>query len=382
MTEVFITCGAFLVGFALAWYLKGFEARKNEAVLKERLRACEEKQKFYQELPELLSQNFRVLAQEALEKSTSQFLKLAEGLFESREKSLSSLTRPLEEQLNLLSQEIKRLEVRRETAFKELEERLKALVQEHLPRLEEETKALKRLFEIPQSRGQWGEIQLKRLVELAGLTEHVDFSTQAPISQGRRPDLLVHLPGERLIAVDAKAPLPKEEEGYARLLKRHIEGLSQKAYWEGIKDLAGRGPEFVVLFLPAEGLLARAYQEDPQILEYASSKKVILATPLTLLAMLKTVALSWREEAFVQGAEEIIRAGEDLYRRLDTFSRHLTALGKALARCVEQFNHTVGSFKKRLLPAAKRFEELKVGGGGLKTPAELQRPAGQKELDL
>lgn len=381
MIEALIAGGAFLAGFTLAWYLRGLKARQNEAVLKERLKASEERQRLYQELPEVLSQNFKLLAQEALEKSTSQFLRLAEGLFESREKSLSSLTRPLEEQLNLLSQEIKRLEVRRETAFKELETRLKALVQEHLPRLEEETRALKRLFEIPQSRGQWGEIQLKRLVELSGLTEHVDFRPQAPVSQGR-PDLLVHLPGGRLIAIDAKAPLPEGEDGYAKLLKRHVEGLAQKAYWEKIRDLAGRGPEFVVLFLPAEGLLARAYQEDPQILEYASSKKVILATPLTLLAMLKAVALSWREEAFVQGAEEIIRSGEELYRRLDTFSRHLAALGKALERCVEQFNQTVGSFKKRLLPAAKRFEELKVGGGELAPPAELERPSAQKELDL
>ncbi len=369
-------------GLGGGWYLRTLTARKERALLEERLRLAEERQKFYEEFSEKINQNLKLMVNEVLKENTSYFLKFTREIFQEKERALASLTRPLEENLATLKEEINRLERRREKAYGQLEEKLRTLVQEHLPRLEEETRLLKRLFEIPQSRGQWGEIQLKRLIELAGLLEHCDFAPQAVLKDGTRPDLVVYLPGKRLIIIDAKAPLPNGEEGFAKTLKRHIDALARKAYWEAANATSLKSPAFVVLFLPAESLLAQAYAEDQSLLEYAAAKRIILATPLTLLSMLKAVALSWREEAFLKNTEEIIRTGQDLYHRLRIFARHLSTLGRNLERSVDQFNQTVTSFKKRLLPAAKRFEDFKISADRIEPPKEIEPPEEHNKLDL
>ncbi len=199
-------------GLGGGWYLRTLTARKERALLEERLRLAEERQKFYEEFSEKINQNLKLMVNEVLKENTSYFLKFTREIFQEKERALASLTRPLEENLTTLKEEINRLERRREKAYGQLEEKLRTLVQEHLPRLEEETRLLKRLFEIPQSRGQWGEIQLRRLIELAGLLEHCDFAPQAMLKDGTRPDLVVYLPGKRLIIIDAKAPFPTEKK--------------------------------------------------------------------------------------------------------------------------------------------------------------------------
>ena len=369
----------------MAWYLRGRESKTREDLLEERLRVAEEKLKLQEDLPEKMAANFRQLAAEILKENTGTFINLAKELFEGREKAFIRLSKPLEENLASLREEIQRLEKERQTAYGRLEERLRALVEEHLPRLEKEAQNLQKILEVPQSRGKWGEIQLQRLVEMAGLLKHCDFYPQKTLKGSLRPDLVIHLPGERFLAVDAKAPLPEDGSSYAKALKRHIDSLAQKAYWETLREMSPRGPDFVILFLPAENLLSLAYQEDPGILEYALRKKVILATPLTFLSMLKAVALSWQEEAFVRNAEEIIKSGQTLYQRLATFSSHLGNLARSLDQTVKNFNQLASSFQKRLLPAAKRFEEMGVVSPSEKLRSsedlELEGPA-QKDLDL
>ncbi len=381
MVEIFVGFGAFIGGLGLGWYLKGLKAQKDQALLAAQLESTREKLKLYEDLPAVIAKNLKETTAEALKSNTEYFLKLAREIFQEKERTLSNLTQPLAENLTALREELNRLERQREAAHRQLEEKLRALVQEHLPRLSEETRLLKKLFEIPQSRGQWGEIQLRRLVELAGLLEHCDFKVQKQLGNGARPDLLVYLPGNRLIAVDAKAPLP-QGDGFAKTLRQHIDALARKSYWEAIKTDAKRSPEFVVLFLPAESLLAQAYQEDAGLLEYAAHKGVILATPLTLLSMLKAVALGWQEEAFLKNAEEIIRTGQELHQRFHTFARHLNELGRSIEKTVAHFNQTVASFKKRLLPAARRFEGLKVVSSEINPPKELEISSSKEKLDL
>ncbi len=376
MTEYFLLLASFAAGFLLAWFLRKREFAARETLLRERLRLAEEKLALFETLPEKMATDFRRLASQALQESTDYFVKLTKELFEGREKAISGLTKPLEEHLALLRQEIQNLERERRSAYTRLEEKLRSLVEEHLPRLENEARQLKRVLDVPQSRGQWGEIQLKRLVELAGLLKHCDFYPQKSFRGSVRPDLVIHLPGERLLVVDAKAPLAEKEGGYAKALRRHIDSLAQKEYWQALKGAFLRVPDFVILFLPAENFLSQAYREDPEILEYAARKRVILATPLTLLSMLKAVALSWREEAFVRNAEEIIKSGQDLYRRLEIFAGHLKNLGRSLEQSVNHFNQLVSSFKARLLPAAKRFEEL-----GLTPPSEKIKASGELKIE-
>ncbi len=383
--EYFSIFFAFGVGFLLAWYLKGREGKAKEALLKERLQIVEEKLKLQKDLPAKMAANFRQLAAEALQENTATFVELTKELFEGREKAFLRLSKPLEEHLNALREEIKKLEKERQTTYGRLEEKLRALVEEHLPRLEKEARQLQKILEVPQSRGKWGEIQLKRLVEMAGLLKYCDFHPQKAFKGALRPDLVVHLPGERFLVVDAKAPLPEERNSYVKALKRHIDSLAQKAYWKALREIFARTPDFVILFLPAESLLSLAYHEDRSILEYAVKRKVILATPLTLLSILKAVALSWQEAAFMQNAEEIIKSGQNLYQRLVVFSAHLKNLARSLEQTVKYFNQLSSSFQKRLLPVARRFEELGVVSPDekLKTSEKLKLDDFcQKDLDL
>lgn len=244
----------------------------------------------------------------------------------------------------------------------------------HTDLLRRETHQLVSALRRPQVRGQWGELHLRRAVELAGMVAHCDFTEQVRLDDGaRRPDLVVHLAGGRSVVVDAKVPLDayldaiQVDDGRvddARLLRQHAERvrahvdlLGSKGYWRGLRDT----PEFVVLFLPAEPFLGAALEADPGLLEHAAARQVVLATPSTLIALLRTVAYGWRHEALTAQAAEIAQLGGELHERLGSFRQHLDRVGGSLNAAVTHYNQAVGSFERRVLVSSRRLAEAGVG---------------------
>ena len=257
--------------------------------------------------------------------------------------------------------------------------------------LRRETQSLSTALRKPQVRGRWGELHLRRTVELAGLVDRCDFTEQARLDDGaRRPDLVVHLAGGRSVVVDAKVPLDAyldatstdDEEAHAahltrhaRQVRSHVDLLAGKAYWRCLAET----PEFVVLFLPAESFLAAALEADPGLLEHAAARQVVLATPTTLIALLRTVAHGWQHEALAAQAREIHRLGRDLHGRLATMNGHLDHLGRSLNATVGHFNQAMGSLDARVLVAARRFTELSVTDQPLPAPRSVELRAVERQ---
>jgi DNA recombination protein RmuC len=263
--------------------------------------------------------------------------------------------------------------------------------------LRDQTQQLASALRTPNVRGRWGEVQLKRVVELAGMTEHCDFETQVSTlaedgdgdARRMRPDLVVRLPGDRCVIVDAKAPLlayldaaacADERErtrllrAHAGHLRMHVESLSRRAYWEQLG--AGTTPAFVVLFLPGEAFFSAALEHDPALLDESAARGVILATPTTLIALLRAVAFGWREARMADGAREISALGAALYDRLATLGGHMTELGASLDRAVSSYNRAVGSLEGRVLVAARRFREL--GAAADRRELDVLEPVGTR----
>ena len=259
---------------------------------------------------------------------------------------------------------------------------------QHVGDLRRETHALSTALRKPQVRGRWGELHLRRAVELAGLVDRCDFSEQVRLDDGaRRPDLVVHLVGGRQLVVDAKVPLdayldatalddtPEHAEQrqahldrHARQLRTHIDGLASKAYWRSLDE----SPEFVVLFVPAESFLSAALETDPALIEYAALRQVVLATPTTLIALLRTVAHGWSHEALADQAREIHRLGRELHARLNNLGGHLDQVGRSLNAAVGHYNSAVGSLESRVLVVARRFNDLSVTDDELPTPRAVE----------
>ncbi|NYI75937.1 DNA recombination protein RmuC [Nocardioides panzhihuensis] len=251
-------------------------------------------------------------------------------------------------------------------------------------RLQTETRTLSTALRKPQVRGRWGEMHLRRAVELAGLVDKCDFSEQVHLEDGRlRPDLVVHLSGNKELVVDSKVPLDAyldaaaadNEDDYRTHLRRHtaqlrthVDQLASKAYWRFLEE----SPEFVVLFVPAESFLSAALETEPGLIEYAAERRVVLASPTTLIALLRTVAHGWSHEALAEQAREIHRLGRDLHQRLGTMSTHLDGIGRSLNTAVTRYNQAIGSFDNRVLVAARRFNELSVTDDDLGTPRPVE----------
>ncbi|MEV6345805.1 DNA recombination protein RmuC [Actinoplanes sp. NPDC051851] len=292
---------------------------------------------------------------------------------------------PLQDTLRRYEQRVAELEHERVDAYAELREQVRAMGAVS-GELRTETKQLVAALRAPQVRGRWGEQQLRRIVESAGLLEHCDFAEQVTAATDRhavRPDLVVTLHGGRSVVVDAKAPLEaylsameaRDErdrdlllDQHARHLRAHVEALSAKAYWTAFDQ----SPDFVVLFVPADPFLDAALQRDPVLMDFAFRRNVVLATPATLIAMLRTVAYSWRQEALASNAVAVHRLARDLYGRLATLGDHVGKLGTSLAGAVTAYNRAVGSLEGRVLVSARKLAEMGVSDDELPVPPQVE----------
>jgi DNA recombination protein RmuC len=325
------------------------------------------------------SELFLRLAHEALGRDQA----AAQGALKEREVAIAQLVEPLRAALERTEEQVRALERERREAYAGLRTQVEALTGGQT-QLQRETRNLVNALRRPEVRGRWGELTLRRLVELAGLSEHCDFTEQLQLlgEEGTlRPDLVVHMPEARDLVIDAKTPLEAylaaldagSDEERSAALRRHaqqvetrVRELASKHYWAQFE----RSPEFAVLFLPGDQFLSAALAERSDLLETALSQSVIIATPSTLVALLKTVAYGWRQSAIAQNAAQIRDLGQELYRRLGTFNGHLGRMGQRLTAAVEAYNSAVGSLERQVLPQARRFGELGVSADGALAPLE------------
>ena len=402
--EVALALGAGLgVGFGAGWYLAGLSARhagalaeaqaearfghsmsrlaeqkaRVEATLAAERTSHDDKVKVYQDAEERLQRAFKGLSSEILNASSERFLTLAVKKLEdlqgqartdldARRQSINELLQPMKESLGQVAATLGQVENSRREDYGRLAEQL--------TNLDRETTMLVRALRTPHGRGRWGEVQLRRVVEMAGMVAKCDFDEQVSVRNEtgvHRPDLIIHLPGGKSVVVDAKAPLSAyldaidaadDVEREARLkqhasqVRTHIDQLSSKAYWQQFQG----APEFVVMFLPGEALFGSALQVDPSLIEFGAERNVIAASPLTLLALLRTVAHGWKQEQLADNAREISSLGRDLYERICTMADHFVDLRRKLEGTIQAYNATVGSIEGRILAPARKLRDLGV----------------------
>lgn len=381
------------------------QQRETDVVRLETQLAAEQEKTAYAETR--LTERFRALSAEALAANNRQFLELADsrlreagtaatGELEQRRLAVEHLVAPLKETLAKVEKQLHDLEQARLEAYARLTEQVD-LVRHSSDQLHRQTAALVTALRAPQARGRWGEMQLRRVVEVAGMVEHCDFDEQVSVATAdglQRPDMVVRLAGGKNVVVDAKVSLAAYLEAaettdedvrtarlaaHARHLRDHVDALGAKAYWTSFSP----APEFVVLFVPGEAFLAPALEHDPLLLEQAMAKRVIVATPTTLITMLRTVAYAWQQAALTENARAVFELGRELYDRLGSLGQHVDRLGRALGGTVTAYNKAVGSLEGRVLVTARKLRDLKVVDGDLAPPAALEqspRPLAATEL--
>ncbi len=371
------------------------ENAKLEISLELERKATDVQYQSMQQMNKQLKDSFNALASEALQSNNSQFLRLAkenleqfhikaEGELEKREKAVENLVKPIREALDKTESQVRKMENERLQAHGALTRHLETMAESHRL-LQNETRNLVQALRRPEVRGQWGELTLKRLVELAGMVEHCDFTEQDTVKTdagNRRPDMVIRMPERREIVVDAKTPLDaylsavessSDDERrnhltrHARNVRSRIKELSAKAYWEQLKY----SPEFVVLFIPGDQFLSAALEIDHSLIEDALAQNVILATPTSLVALLRAIAYGWRQEVLAENADIIREIGQEMFTRLTTFAEHLAKLGRSLDNSVSAYNKAVSSYDSRVLPGARKFTEL--GISTKKEPPKLEQ---------
>ena len=358
--------------------LAGIEA-KYEAELK----AADDKLKLLEEARDSLKDSFKALSADALSKNNESFIKLAEENLkkhqqsakddlEKRQQAITKTVEPVSQTLKAFSDRVNKIEERRIESEGGIKKELQKLSEMHL-RLDQSTSSLVQALRAPQVRGQWGEMHLRRTVEMAGMINYCDFEEQSSVEteegQRQRPDMLIRLPNERRVVVDSKVPIAayldaletdsievqsERMQAHARHLRTHIKDLSTKAYWSQFEN----APEFVVLFVPNEAIFSAALEEDPSLIELGVENKVILATPTTLIALLKAVAYGWQQEAITREAKEIASLGKEIYDRLSVVIGHFVKLGKSIDQSVGNYNKAMNSVDSRLMVTARKFESL------------------------
>lgn len=366
---------------------EGAEARYE---LEGERRLFAEKERFLTASAAEMEKSFRALSNQALTQNTEHFLTIAKtaldkqnldsaSTLEKKEEAIKNLVHPMKEILDSVKGRMETIEKDYQKTFTEVREQFKYL-KEDQSKLQLETANLVKALRAPQTRGRWGEIQLKRVVEMAGMLNYVDFIEQASTDTegGKlRPDMLVKLPGKKLIVIDAKTSLAaylemieatddvlrqKLLKDHGRQIKDHINSLSSKSYWDQFPE----SPEFVIMFLPNEAIYGAALEAEPQLIELGASKNVIISTPTTLIALLKAVAYGWNQEVLAENAKKISVLGKELYDRMAVFVEHMDGVRKGLERSVDAYNRAVGTFESRVLPSTRRFKEL-----GISTDKEI-----------
>ena len=343
-----------------------------------------------------LTERFALLSQEALDRTSARLLQLTDerlltaekqtnAQLDQRKAAVESLVKPLSESLEQVRAQLTEVEKTRVGAYTELREQVRAMNQTS-DQLRVETAQLVTALRAPQARGRWGEMQLRRVVESAGMVEHCDFTEQTNVTTDDgvlRPDMVVRLAGGKNVVVDAKVAFSgyleameaKDDatrtlrlKAHARHLRNHIDSLGAKTYWEQFQP----SPEFVVMFVPAEVFLSAALEEDPSLFEHAFDRDVVIATPQTLIAMLRTIAYTWRQEALAANAQQVYELGRELHGRLATMGGHLARLGAGIEGAVKAYNNTVTSLESRVLVTARRLSDLKVTDDELAAPAQIE----------
>lgn len=394
---IYINVGlpALIAGLVLGGIIVWLALRRRQRELRESLVEMEsriksqealqyEREAAFEQANSRLTKAFSELANQSLKSNSETFLRLAEQNLGAqqekakrdlteREQAVENLVKPIKEALVQTHRQIAELEKSRSEAYGGIRSQLE-MMQINQQSLTQETHNLVNALRRPQVRGRWGEITLRRLVELAGMVEHCDFTEQVHTSNEDgvfRPDMIVSMPDNRTLVVDVKTPLDAYLEAveapddaqrklglqrHARNLREHIRKLASKSYWNQFST----SPEFVILFIPGDQFLSAALNEEPTLIEEALSRQIILATPTSFVALLKAVAYGWRQLALADSAEEIRGLAEDLYGRLATFVSHMNKMGRQLNSTVENYNKAIGSLERKVLPGARKFTELGI----------------------
>lgn len=343
--------------------------------------ADQEKLRWIQQSDQIMRERFQALAAEVLRANSDlllgrvndqlrSVLEEARGDWQTGRFQLAKLVEPLGKALEQMEGEIRLLEQKREGAYQGLQEQLRQLAQTHAD-LQTATLSLNHALKSTATRARWGEFQLRRIVELAGMQNHIDFTEQVAVDGGR-PDLIVHLPGGGVIPVDAKAPMQAYLEAidasepvrgarldaHVKALKQHVQQLASKRYWEQF----GRSAELTVMFVPNEAALGAAFERDPGLLDFAVQQRILLTSPITLLGLLKAVAYGWQQHRITENARAIAEQGRQLHERLRSFLQNFTELGKRLDSAAKYYNEAAGALDRRVLPAARRLGEMGTAG--------------------
>ncbi|MYE02501.1 MAG: DNA recombination protein RmuC [Alphaproteobacteria bacterium] len=384
--EIWLPVLCALGGAALVWFAFAAPARsradKAEAGLESERKAHAVRLEEIEKARGESESRFAALAAEALGKNNKSFLNLADRDLKAREEAVAALVKPIREELKKVEERAQALEKSREGAYQKIHEQVKHLAEGQV-RLHTETGRLVQALRQPGTRGRWGEYQLRNVLEMAGMTKHVDFieqQTQQGSDGALRPDVILRLPGGKSIVIDAKTPLEAylnaveaDDEGkraehlgaHVRHLRGHMRALASKEYWQA---LTNETPDFVVMFVPGEAFVSVAMERDPGLFEDAVANRVLISTPTTLIALVKAVAYGWQQEKLTENARDIAAAGRELYDRVKTFGGHMERVGRSLRQTVEHFNRSVGSLEGRVLPSARRLETLGAAPDG----AELE----------